>query len=163
MAVWQKRPGSWPKDLLFALQCCCNFDFFEHMRLGGFSISTMQSSSALLDFHLFPKMKKHLRVQHFHSSEYVQNDVKNWLRGQDTFLCMKDLTNWYVTMIHIYTDFLAVWRSKANMRLYLSPISYSVCCYFIAVKHRKPYLLNYLCTYAAFLSGVMSIVAELRS
>jgi histone-lysine N-methyltransferase SETMAR len=39
---------------------------------------------APLDFHLvFPKMKKHLRGQRFHSNEDVQNEVKKWLRAQD--------------------------------------------------------------------------------
>jgi hypothetical protein len=38
-----------------------------------------------MDFHLFPKMKKHLRGQHFHSNEDVQNEVKKWLRVQDVF------------------------------------------------------------------------------
>jgi histone-lysine N-methyltransferase SETMAR len=37
------------------------------------------------DFHLFPKMKKHLRGQRFHSSEDVQNEVKKWLCAQDAF------------------------------------------------------------------------------
>jgi transposase len=36
------------------------------------------------DFHLFPK-KKHLRGQHFHSNEDVQNEVKKWLLAQDAF------------------------------------------------------------------------------
>jgi transposase len=46
------------------------------------------------DFHLvFPKMKKHLRGQRFHSSEDVQNEVKKWLHFQDAFFSMKDLTN----------------------------------------------------------------------
>jgi hypothetical protein len=40
---------------------------------------------APLDFHLFQKMKKHLRGQSFHSNEDVQNEVKKWLRAQDTF------------------------------------------------------------------------------
>jgi transposase len=37
------------------------------------------------DFYLFPKMKKHLRGQRFHTSEDVQNEVKKWLRTQDAF------------------------------------------------------------------------------
>jgi hypothetical protein len=45
------------------------------------------------DFHLFPKMKKHLRGQSFHSNEDVQNEVKKWLRAEDTFFSMKALTN----------------------------------------------------------------------
>jgi transposase len=46
------------------------------------------------DFHLFQKMKKHLRGQRFHSNEDVQNEVKKWLRAQDEFFfSMKDLTN----------------------------------------------------------------------
>jgi hypothetical protein len=45
------------------------------------------------DFHLFPKMKKNLRGQHFHSNEDVQNEVKKWLRAQDAFFFVKDLTN----------------------------------------------------------------------
>jgi histone-lysine N-methyltransferase SETMAR len=48
---------------------------------------------ALSDFHLFPKMKNHLRGQCFHSNEDVQNEVKEWLRAQDAFFSMKDLTN----------------------------------------------------------------------
>jgi hypothetical protein len=38
-------------------------------------------------------MEKHLRGQRFHSSEDVQNEVKKWLRAQDKFFSMKDLTN----------------------------------------------------------------------
>jgi transposase len=34
-------------------------------------------------FHIFPKMKKHLRGQLFNSNEDVQNEVKKWLRAQD--------------------------------------------------------------------------------
>jgi transposase len=37
------------------------------------------------DFHLFPKMKKHLRGQRFHANEDVQNEVKKWLHAQDAF------------------------------------------------------------------------------
>jgi transposase len=44
------------------------------------------------DFHIFPKIKKHLRGQCFHSNEDVQNEVKKWLRAQDISF-MKDLTN----------------------------------------------------------------------
>jgi transposase len=40
---------------------------------------------APLDYHLFPKMKKHLRGQRFHFIEDVQNEVKKWLRAQDEF------------------------------------------------------------------------------
>jgi hypothetical protein len=40
------------------------------------------------DFHLVPKMKKHLRGQHFLSNEDVQNEVRKWLHAQDIFfLC----------------------------------------------------------------------------
>jgi transposase len=46
---------------------------------------------APLDFHLFPKMKKHLRGQRFHSSEDVQNEVKEWLHAQDAFLFYEGL------------------------------------------------------------------------
>jgi histone-lysine N-methyltransferase SETMAR len=45
------------------------------------------------DFYLFPKMKEHLRGQLFHSNEDVQNEVKKWLRAQDAFYFMKDLTH----------------------------------------------------------------------
>jgi hypothetical protein len=37
------------------------------------------------DFHQFPKMKKYLRGQRFHSNEDVKNEVKKWLRAQDAF------------------------------------------------------------------------------
>jgi histone-lysine N-methyltransferase SETMAR len=46
------------------------------------------------DFYLFPKMKKHLRGQHFHFNEDVQNEVKKWLCDQNIFFfSMKDLIN----------------------------------------------------------------------
>jgi transposase len=48
---------------------------------------------APLDFHLFPKMKRHLGGQRFHANEDVQNEVKKWLRAQDAFFSMKGLTN----------------------------------------------------------------------
>jgi hypothetical protein len=41
------------------------------------------------DFHLFPKMKKILRSQRFHSNEDVQNEVKKWLRAQDVFFFLR--------------------------------------------------------------------------
>jgi histone-lysine N-methyltransferase SETMAR len=37
------------------------------------------------DFHLFPKMKKHLRGHRFHSNEDVRNEIKKWLLAQDAF------------------------------------------------------------------------------
>jgi transposase len=40
---------------------------------------------AASDFHVFPKMKKHLRGQRFHSNEDIQNEVKKWLRAQTHF------------------------------------------------------------------------------
>jgi transposase len=40
---------------------------------------------ALLDFHLFPEMKKRLRGHHFHSNEDVQNEVKKWFHAQNAF------------------------------------------------------------------------------
>lgn len=40
-------------------QCCCNREFFELMRVGGFSTSTKRSWFSLLDFDLFPEMKKY--------------------------------------------------------------------------------------------------------
>jgi transposase len=40
---------------------------------------------APLDFHLFPKMKKHIRGQRFHSNEDAENKVKKWLHAQDAF------------------------------------------------------------------------------
>jgi transposase len=48
---------------------------------------------APLDFHLFPKIKKHLRGQCFYSSEDVQNEVKKWLWAQQAFFFTKGLTN----------------------------------------------------------------------
>jgi hypothetical protein len=36
-------------------------------------------------------MEKHLRGQCFHSSEDVQNEVKKWLRAQDTFFFYEGL------------------------------------------------------------------------
>jgi transposase len=47
---------------------------------------TYSPDLATPDFHLFPKMIKHLRGQCFHSSEDVQNEVKKWLRAQDDFV-----------------------------------------------------------------------------
>jgi transposase len=41
--------------------------------------------SAPSDFQIFPRMKKHLRGQRFHSNEDVQNEVKKWLHAQDAF------------------------------------------------------------------------------
>jgi transposase len=44
------------------------------------------------DFHLvFPKMKKHLRGQRFHSSEDVQNEVKKWFGAQDAIFFYEGL------------------------------------------------------------------------
>jgi transposase len=45
---------------------------------------------ALSDFHLFSKMKKHLRGQRFHCNEDVQNDVKTC---PGRIFSMKELTN----------------------------------------------------------------------
>jgi transposase len=41
---------------------------------------------ALSDFHLFPKVKKHLRGQRFHFGEDVQNEVEKWLYHYDKCL-----------------------------------------------------------------------------
>jgi hypothetical protein len=38
------------------------------------------------DFHLFPKMKKHLTYKRFHS-----NEVKKWLHAQDAFFSYEGL------------------------------------------------------------------------
>ena len=35
------------------------------------------------DFHLFPKMKKHLLNQRFECTADAQTEAKNWLRSQD--------------------------------------------------------------------------------
>jgi transposase len=43
-----------------------------------------QSLLSPSDFHLFPKMKKHLISQRFHSNEDVQNEDKKWLLAQET-------------------------------------------------------------------------------
>jgi hypothetical protein len=53
------------------------------------------------EFHLFPKMKKHLWGQRFHSNEDVQSKVKKCLRAQDAFFSMRDLTNCYIVMISV--------------------------------------------------------------
>jgi len=55
-----------------------------------------QSLLAPSDFHLFPKMKKHLISQRFHSNEDVQNENNKWLLAQET-----DLTNWYTAMTSV--------------------------------------------------------------
>jgi hypothetical protein len=59
-------------------------------------------------------MKKHVRGQRFHSNEDVRNEVKKWLRAQDVFFSVKDLTNWYIATISVWTDLVTMWRSKAN-------------------------------------------------
>jgi hypothetical protein len=53
------------------------------------------------NFHLFPKLKKHLRSLRFHTNEDVQNEVKKLLRAQDAFFPIKDLTNLYIAMISV--------------------------------------------------------------
>jgi hypothetical protein len=65
------------------------------------------------DLHLIQKIEKHLLA-----NENIQNKVKKWLRAQDAFFSLK-----------IETDLVIMGQNKASMRL--SPISYSVCCYFI--------------------------------
>jgi hypothetical protein len=83
-------------------QCCRNR---ESVVLLGWEILPHPAYSPDLapsDFHLFQKMKKHLRCQRFHSNEDVQNEVKKWLRAQDEiFFSMKNLTNWYIAMINV--------------------------------------------------------------
>jgi hypothetical protein len=46
---------------------------------------------APLEFHLLPKMKKHLRGQCFHFNEDVQNEVKKWLCAQEAFFFYEGL------------------------------------------------------------------------
>jgi hypothetical protein len=82
-------------------QCCCNR---ESLNSCGWEILPHPPYSHDLipsDFHLFPNMKMHLRGQCFHSNEDVQNEVKKWLHAKDTFFSIKDLTNWYITMISV--------------------------------------------------------------
>ena len=77
-------------------QYCCNGGSLDLLGLGNPSTSTTQSWCAPSDVHLNPKIKKHLRGQHFHSSVDVPNEVKKLLCAQDAiFMCKKDLTNWY--------------------------------------------------------------------
>jgi hypothetical protein len=59
-------------------QCCHSCEFLEMLGLENSSTSTINSLSAVLDFYVFPKMKKHLRHQCFHSNDDVSNDVKKY-------------------------------------------------------------------------------------
>jgi hypothetical protein len=52
---------------------------------------------------------------------------RNGYMPRTLFFSTKDLTNWYITMISVQTDLVTMWRSKANMRLYISLMSYCVC------------------------------------
>jgi hypothetical protein len=95
-----KRPGLLTKGLgsySFARQCSTSSAAvtvnLELPGLGNSSSSTHIPDFAPSDFHLFPKMKKHLKSRHFHSNEDVQNEVKKWLRAQVAIFPMKDLKN----------------------------------------------------------------------
>jgi transposase len=46
---------------------------------------------ALSDFHLFPKVKKHLRGQRFHFGEDVQNEVEKWYMPRTHFFFYEGL------------------------------------------------------------------------
>ena len=39
------------------------------------------------DFHLFPKLKEHLKGQRFSSDEEVKSAVRKWFRKQNTIFC----------------------------------------------------------------------------
>jgi hypothetical protein len=45
------------------------------------------------EFHLFPKMKKHLRGQHFYFNKDVKMKLRNGYMPRTHFSSMKDLTN----------------------------------------------------------------------
>jgi hypothetical protein len=78
-----------------------NGEPLDLLGLGNPSTSTTQSWCAPSDIHLIPKIKKHLRGQHFHSNVDVENEVKKRLCAQDAVFMCKDMTNWYIAMIFL--------------------------------------------------------------
>jgi len=46
------------------------------------------------DFHLFPKMKKHLRAKRFKSHDDVKHEVQKWLRGRDPTFYRQGFEKW---------------------------------------------------------------------
>ena len=103
-----KRDQNANKRSSLAQQCwtsqyCSDSGPLDLLGLGNPSTSTIQSWHAPSDVHLIPKIKKHLRGQHFHSSADVQNEVKKRLCAQDAvFVCKKAMTNWYIAMISVW-------------------------------------------------------------
>jgi hypothetical protein len=100
-AIWRKRPGLLTKGLGVLL---LHDNARSHspaatvnlLNSWGWEILPHPPYSpdlASSDFHLFPKTKKHLIGQRFHSNEDVRNEVKKWLRVQDAFFSVKELTN----------------------------------------------------------------------
>jgi transposase len=82
-AIRCKRPGLLTKGLVLLL-LHNNARPHSAESLWGSEIlphPPYSSDLALSNFHLFPKMKKHLRGQRFHSSEDVENQVKKWLHA----------------------------------------------------------------------------------
>jgi hypothetical protein len=78
--------------------CCSNCESLDLLGLENSSTSTTQSWCSPSDFRLFPKMEKHLRCQHLHSNEEVQNEVKKWLCAKDTFFFLRG--TWKIDIYH---------------------------------------------------------------
>jgi histone-lysine N-methyltransferase SETMAR len=97
-AIWRKRPGLLTKGLRVLLlydnalphSAAATVNLVNSWGWDILPHPQYSPHLAPADFHLFPKMKKHLRGQRFHSNEDVQNEIKKWLLAQDTFFSMKD-------------------------------------------------------------------------
>jgi hypothetical protein len=112
-------------------QCCHNCESLDLLGLGNSSTSTIQSWFGVVGLPSIPRDEKAPQ----RSSLPLQWRCSKWSKEMvscpECSFSMKNLKNLYITMISVWTDLVTMWRSKANMRLYLSLMSYSVCCYFI--------------------------------
>jgi transposase len=55
------------------------------------------------EFHLFPNMKKYLRVKRFKSHNYVKHELQTWLRDQDPTFYRQGFENW-ISRLYKFLD-----------------------------------------------------------
>ena len=76
---------------------------------GLFSAAASCPDLAPSDFHLFPKLKQHLKSQCFSCDEEVKSAVRKWFQKQNTNLCkdgfQKLVQRWW-KCIEVHGDFV---------------------------------------------------------
>ena len=101
--------------------------FLESLGLGNSSTSTI-SPDCTVGICLLPKMEKNHRGNAFIPVKMFEMKPRNGYLPRMHFF-LKDLPYWYTAMTSVWTDLVIMCRSKANLTLCHSIMSYSLCCY----------------------------------